>query len=445
MSSDAWLYRFECKGIQSWILATDRLRDLKGGSTIIEELADEARKRAVALQAKVHSTAAGGGELEFSSFEALQSFASEWPMFVSDFAPGLQMVQAWIPPGAEPTRLYERLGAARNHADPMLPEVGPWVARSGRTGRAAIGTGAGRTLEDEASRRKQDAASRDPLSRIVADISLEDDYDRWPSPYVAVVHADGNRVGERVQGFLDPGRKAQFARALSGCTRDAFKHALEALVVKGHGTRTKVPARPIVVGGDDMTIVIEAQHGVAFTHDYLAEFQACAAKSPLTEGLTASAGIAFVKSGYPFHRAYKLSERLCKWAKRDLPGKSALRFVRLTSALDRGEERRDPTRGSFALDEIPRLEKLTRLVDELPRGTLRRWLGMVIEDPKRAENLWARLVEVNESAMTEVGTALEGLRPADTIAARDVRTPLADALTWTRMHRDSEGRLWRAE
>jgi hypothetical protein len=75
-----------------------------------------------------------------------------------------------------------------------------------------------------------------------------------------------------------------------------------------------LPIRPIVFGGDDTTFVCDGRIGLSLAVTYLRTFEAEAQKKGLA--LSACAGIAIVKSRYPFARAYQLSEELCDQAKK---------------------------------------------------------------------------------------------------------------------------------
>ncbi|NJP11256.1 MAG: hypothetical protein HC866_18740 [Leptolyngbyaceae cyanobacterium RU_5_1] len=90
-----------------------------------------------------------------------------------------------------------------------------------------------------------------------------------------------------------------------------------------------LPFRPIVFGGDDVTFVCDGRLGVSLAIEYLNQFETCA-KDPQTglldwdvtankfvvKGATAAAGVAIVKTHYPFARAYGLAEDLCDDAKK---------------------------------------------------------------------------------------------------------------------------------
>jgi len=171
-----------------------------------------------------------------------------------------------------------------------------------------------------------------------------DDFGRTKgeSSYIAVIHTDGNRMGERVKDIADAHPKPQdnrpyiqAIRAFSQSIGEAAQGALNATyrqliqcidhegkiggVVQLRGDndgKKKIPLRPIVMGGDDVTFVCDGRLGLTLTEFYLRQITA----KPLADGkpLSARAGIAVVKSHFPFARAYALAEDLARSAKRYL-------------------------------------------------------------------------------------------------------------------------------
>ncbi len=159
--------------------------------------------------------------------------------------------------------------------------------------------------------------------------------------YIAVVHADGNGMGQIIReigGEQDNrayiARMRQFSeqvKAISTTSMQAVIKLLKDKTLEGMcipGTRTVsdlefslnadkkmlLPIRPIVFGGDDTTFVCDGRIGLSLAVTYLRTFETEAQKKGLA--LSACAGIAIVKSRYPFARAYQLSEELCDQAKK---------------------------------------------------------------------------------------------------------------------------------
>lgn len=161
--------------------------------------------------------------------------------------------------------------------------------------------------------------------------------------YIAVIHTDGNKMGERFDKIAGvhprPQDNANYVlqlRNLSEQVKNKAEEALQAtvkLLVLNQDDKEfdgivytpekkdkpkRLLFRPIVFGGDDVTFVSEGRLGLVLTAKYLQTLSA--GKLPDPKGgegdpLYARAGVAVVKSHYPFSRAYELAEQLCKSAK----------------------------------------------------------------------------------------------------------------------------------
>lgn len=440
----AWLYRTEAKSIQSWILATDRLRELKGGSSIVASLECDIKHR---FGGEPLYAAAGGATLRFQSIEDLRGFAAEWPMTVAQKAPGLEIVQAWVPDtnGAEARRrLHEKLDAERQRRWPDLPEAGPWVARAGRSGLPAVARDQEGALLDAGARARDAAGRADPLGDMllrhgaVRGRTFEDELLRYPADEgVAIVHADGNAIGERIRD-LDVDALAGFAKQLRDASESAAREAVGAWA--SHDDHDHVlHGRPIVMGGDDFTFLVRGACGIPLAETWLRAFSRLS-------GVTACAGVAMVRRGFPFARAHELAEALCKSAKRrfrvDRDGGSRLAFFRVTTAepdaVDDG--------ASWSLSELAALDALTAAAARLRgRGKLRQWLELAAAEDPRAADVWARTREVADAdgRWTRFSDALaEAGADPGVDRARAIRF-VRGALQWSRIQPSAAGtRLW---
>jgi hypothetical protein len=485
----SYLYRYEAKGIQAYILATQKLTEMIGASALVEELRDAADQRARAARGKVIMAAAGNATIEFPDAAALQAFAVGWPLVVAQHAPGLQLVQAWAPREGDFAdamgEVMAGLESARNRARVDLPEAGPLVARAGRTGRPAVRDRKKDGLQDAATMAKADQRSRareSLLDRLAPDgITFTDDLDRFGEGYLAVLHADGNGVGQRIIDVVckwPQEDQRNFSSELSLATTTAAKAAVVALVaaMRAQGRATAgerardaeagderpgrdrgVPFRPLVLGGDDFTAILRAEDALDFVRVYLSAFQdeTRSRAKALGGGLTACAGIAFVKNGFPLYAAHALAEELCKHAKKSLrrpDGRgtsSGMAFHRVTTAmfdslesvLEHELSAAGDTRtagallgGPWRLEQIAAFNSLAVFTKQLPRGTLREWLRLVQIDRSRAYAHWQRMLEVLENDPQRRDTLRETLAA---VGASDetgffenrVATPVLDALT----------------
>jgi hypothetical protein len=154
------------------------------------------------------------------------------------------------------------------------------------------------------------------------------------SSYIAVIHADGNRMGKRFEALAKAGLRNRdyisAVRALSASVNEASQAALrvtaDAIRKMPHenGERSgfspfkngKMLFRPIIFGGDDATFVCDGRLGLTVAARYLEEFAQQKLKERDGEKHpTARAGIAIVKTHFPFGQAYRLAEELAKSAK----------------------------------------------------------------------------------------------------------------------------------
>lgn len=196
--------------------------------------------------------------------------------------------------------------------------------------------------------------------------------------WLAIIHADGNGLGEIFLNFnrylgleissdnkifknKDDARKyieayRKFSIALDVCTLNATGFALEYFQKSWREDNSKektgidtiaLPFIPLILGGDDLTVICDGKYAIKFTTDFLEQFERetikldeakhfgevakklrieinsiqkeiipfIAQNAFGVERLGICAGIAIVKPHYPFHSAYRIAESLLRSAK----------------------------------------------------------------------------------------------------------------------------------
>ncbi|MBQ7651505.1 MAG: hypothetical protein IJS15_11135 [Victivallales bacterium] len=148
---------------------------------------------------------------------------------------------------------------------------------------------------------------------------------RW-----AVVCMDGNDMGSQFLSFLsrNPSESEwkswlpKMSRCLDECTREAAKSAMVS-VAKSHleanGGDT-LPLRPLIVGGDDVTVLVGCDYALEFVETVMEEFEKASRRhSELWVGtggvLTISGGILYAPVSLPLHSALEYAEELLASAK----------------------------------------------------------------------------------------------------------------------------------
>ena len=118
--------------------------------------------------------------------------------------------------------------------------------------------------------------------------------------------------------------------------------------MRPQGRRSVIPVVPLVLGGDDLTVVCDGRQAMGFTKTFIAAFEreteadstisAVMKKTPCQGKVTSCAGVAIVKPHFPFHASYALAEELLKSAKKCKPN-SAIDFHMLYDASGADLER----------------------------------------------------------------------------------------------------------
>ncbi len=197
--------------------------------------------------------------------------------------------------------------------------------------------------------RSKDGRLKKVVARSVEDL---DEFVGAEGRWTAVVHADGNGIGGVFAnlGGHEPSRLRAFSLALERATEIAFVQALEVIARESEGPeRENGRARilPLVLGGDDVTVVLRGRDGLRFAEAYLAAFHSVTARPDLGDGrldeamgreapggLSACAGVAVTKPHFPFFSAYALAEQLIASAKEAVKAQSLQDGMPPVSALD---------------------------------------------------------------------------------------------------------------
>jgi hypothetical protein len=350
-----YLYAFAAKDIQSYILIGGKLKEMVGGSELVNSLCTDYLLDSLdTLGIKtadyiVMTQAAGWARIIFNKETDARVFYKNWPFLADMFAPGLHIVQAMKEVNGlfsdTISEIEDILRYERNKVQTPLPEIGPLIDRNPRTGLAGVTKDHENSIFDKQSKRKKDFKDNKRLIEKIKGGSVKE---RWPDEmtliagsernYLAVIHADGNSLGRiliKLDNHLvnnphsDAAKIFQgFSSAIEDATVAATRTACDRVLLPDcRASKDKImAARPIVLGGDDLTIIVRADLAFNFTETFLESFEMESQQSiekhlkvfkisGLPEKLTACAGVAFIKQAYPFSRAYELSESLCRHAK----------------------------------------------------------------------------------------------------------------------------------
>lgn len=210
--------------------------------------------------------------------------------------------------------------------------------------------------------------------------------------YLAVVYADGNGIGRWIQGIGSSGHFATFASAVDRSIREACFATLGQLFPSN-----PVQADVLLLGGDDLVVVIEAGQALVFAYELARRFEEATRRrlrgltSPGGAGLSLSVGVAIGKAHHPFRSLLDTAEQLLRSAKRagasqaagrNMPSMVDFHLTSMTNTLELEQLRQDEyelvdaegipyrrTRRPYTLQD---LERLFAVASGLKRATFPR-------------------------------------------------------------------------
>ncbi len=379
---EKYLYGASVQGIQSFIFKTNKLKEIIGASEIVEEICTSKFYEISGLNAEskeIILSAAGNVKCILNK-EQCEKLVLTFSKEIQKIAPGITISQAVVKfkEGEEyPIQdLENRLKIQRNKLQKPI-EIGfMGLERDRRSGGIAFEKySKGKDNEEyvsEESHLKREAIkfstenkneiSKERLFEKISGIEnvpnselsfdIEHITESGKNSWIAVIHADGNGLGNILQNRgeeLSTNKEFKdFSISIESATKSAVQKAFNEVVTKDKkefeiknqtNKKYRYPVRPIVLGGDDLTIIIRADLAIAFTETFLKEFEQTSKdefsrlKTKGIDGLTACAGIAFIKESYPLHYGLNLAEELCKDAKKSSRTESSLTFYKVQESF----------------------------------------------------------------------------------------------------------------
>lgn len=379
----------DTKSIQEYVFSTNKLRQVVGASYLVnsvhkkwvQEILETLNYKHNLLDIsscdteKIYNDAlhiedglldveimyAGGGNtlILFNTESNSYKFTQELTKRIIRDAPGIQLIIShykfdWSTdvlggPNGVLHKAFLKLGEAKKSPPPVTNEPGLGITfECSYTSQPSIDLASKKPISAEV-KAKIDAESEahaylekcfTPSTNASAPLRFHRNLDdlgrnKGEKSLLAVVHADGNGLGKRIQkirdDFLNPISNRKCINAHRDFSLSVQKAALAALqetittLMNNIDPDKKIageieikdnylPFRPIVFGGDDLTFICDGRLGISLAVKYL---QAVEKKALSDEyPLYCRAGVAIVKTHFPFARAYKLAEELCSSAKR---------------------------------------------------------------------------------------------------------------------------------
>jgi hypothetical protein len=473
-----YLYGASVQGIQDFIFQTNKLKEIVGASELVERICSKIfgkvlgktnwdDPKMIEKDSEWIIGAAGKVIYIFKNKEDCETVVRTFAKEVMTEAPGITISQAVVKMegeysdyGKASNELEKRLRTQRNRASRPMTLGLMAIRRAPTTGLPAVEDVKNDGLIDEASFQKRQfeqtklltekLTGEEKLSHKKISYDFEDLTQKGQNSWIAVIHADGNGLGKIVESVC---KKAEDAKTFSGLLDNITKESAQKAYseVKGlFGDSKTIPIRPVVLGGDDLTVICRGDLAVKFTEIFLETFEEKSKKQlsvldkydVVKNGLTACAGIVFIKSSYPFHYAVDLAEDLCKRAKnkakkinQDL-APSCLMFHKVQDSFVENyekivEKELKPQHnlsfeyGPYYCGEYAKtlgkkrentvcslLEKIERLKGKegnAVKSHIRQWLSLLFDNVDAANQKMKRLRTVNEKACEIIDAKYEML------------------------------------
>lgn len=473
-----YLYAAAVQGIQNFILQSDELRDIIGASELIEIISTDSFNDFGKEKDQEVQMAAGIIKYVFNNKEDCENAVLNFPKKVMEKAPGITVSQAVVGYNEDAefvtamNEIEEKLKSQRNkpvRTDPVFMSM----RRSRQTGMPVVEIIKNEYLDEATvAKRKSTKRGDNPVMKL-SKICFGMDktvlsHDRIPynieeithkNDWLAIIHADGNGLGQIVQKVgKNKNDFREFSFKLNEATEEAAKIAYGMISekYKFDDIKTKIiPIRPVVLGGDDFTVICRADFAMEYTEEFLKAFEKTTHEKlkhilekhkDLGDRLTACAGISYIKSSFPFYYGYELADSLCKEAKKEAKSKirksltpSCIMFhkvmdsfvidykdikkreltLRSKKTFKYGPYYTDTDNGASISELLENVEILDNKEGNAVKSHLRNWLSDMVKNEAMAEQRKKRLMS-NLAHNKKLKDFVNKITSTDKIATYDI-------------------------
>jgi len=371
MSDGKTLAVYDITGIQNFIFSTNRLKENLGGSIIVKNASEDLLKEAI--KSKCNNTLEeikskeinwteheavivylGGGNalVVFKDKDKAKEITMELSEKVLELSGGLLSFNVAYEKtflnnfSLDYNNIFKKLIRKKNSFVKTTPLLGIGITKAELSSGLPVQFKENDGFLSLPTKRKRDNNDPNHFDDLLKDIHnyefplrLEDLGQKTGENYISIVHIDGDNVGKTIHELLNESikdyelslyRMSEFSRRLNEIYKEALKQVIESLINslennefkknfnrKSENSKVKLPIRPIILKGDDITFITNGKLGINLAALFLKKLSKLEINIlGKTIPHSASAGVAIVKTTFPFDRAYNMAEELCKSAKK---------------------------------------------------------------------------------------------------------------------------------
>lgn len=360
-----YLVLHDVDAIQKYVLATSRLREIRGASALLDEL-NRRRSCQKAIEHHGEPIYFGGGSAaaDFADKDSATVFCkevSELYVNKTKTAHSTGVVVEYDETADEdaPTGFKRKLQAA--HRLLRSKKVGarretqlltnPFFQRCQSCGiypvsrydehapepnkrficeSCFIKRGAGDDRSEVYSRIKETMSRKHHIETELPETLEDIGNASKPKGYMGVIYADGNRMGDHLQKIKTKEALKNFSLAVDEAARETIyamifqRYENDLLSLFNDGKEPILPTIVPLCGGDDLLVVVPAHQALEIAIEYLEKFQKIVKQKMSdevkrmieTDEISACAGVAIAKEATPISELFELAQSLCKMAKR---------------------------------------------------------------------------------------------------------------------------------
>ena len=377
------LAMYDVRGIQNYIFHTNRIKEIIGASSIVDNIITDALDYIIEEQhlekekyltdwtnddcraflndasIKMQVMFIGGGNayVLFREGAVCELFNRKLAKYLLEYTYSLQLAVAVIEKTDNYKNDYEVINEKMGEIKSKMPSAKPlgafpFMQVDSVTGAPAAGINRfdnKYVCKESLLKLDNYKEDKDAYENLLDNMVTQ----KGDSSFLAVVHIDGNNMGKRIKSIMQNQIKYDEAvctmREISKNLKDAFLDAYQEMDSYIEKRKAEIKpgyqgklCRKLILAGDDITFICNAMVAMDAVKVFLKNVSEKAMyydKSKTEDenlqkyGLSACAGIAYMNSHFPFSDAYEVAEACCTSAK-----SRAKEMERRASVKEKGEK-----------------------------------------------------------------------------------------------------------